>query len=93
MGYLRIGDVRFKPCLGVERTKGLLGWARCTLEGVIVLDNIAVRCDRDGRELISFPSHRDKWQVERAHYWTTHPWVRAEIQEAILKYVHTQEAR
>lgn len=93
MGRLRIGDVRFKPCLGIERTKGLLGWARCTLEGVIVLDNIAVRCDRNGNELISFPSRRDMWQVERAHYWPTHTWVRSELQDAILKCVHAQEAR
>jgi DNA-binding cell septation regulator SpoVG len=91
MGYLRFTDIWFKPCRGVERTKGLLGWAGCTIEQCFVIEGIGVRCDRDGNELISFQSHRDKWGVEHAPFRPAHPWVRAEIQEAILNHVHAEE--
>jgi DNA-binding cell septation regulator SpoVG len=93
MGYLRISDIRYTPCLDAKRVTGLLGWARCTIEGCFVFDGITVRCDRDGNELISFPSRRDGRHEEHPYIRPTHPWVRAEIQEAILRHVHAEEGR
>lgn len=90
MGRLRITEISFKPCLDVERTRGLLGWARCTVEDCFEFDAIAVRCDRNGNELISFPSRRDSRGEEWAYFKAKRPWVRAELQEAILRHVHEE---
>jgi hypothetical protein len=91
MGRFRITDIRFVPSSVTKRETGLFGWASCgILDGDLILNSIAVRRDRRGKLLISFPSRRDGNNIEQAYFLTRNPALRCEIEEAILRHVQEE---
>jgi hypothetical protein len=51
----RVTDVAFSIAPPDDQARGLLGWARFTLDGVYVVDCASIRKTRSGRLALSFP--------------------------------------
>jgi hypothetical protein len=56
---LTISDIRFAPARLELRSRGLLGWVCCALNGELQLDGIALRKTLEGKHRLSFPRHVD----------------------------------
>lgn len=81
-----VSNVRFTRARELDRQSGLLGWARCELDGVIQIDGIAARRSQTGAYTITFPTRRDG-------HGRVHPVVRAssgQVRRAIEAQVLAQ---
>jgi DNA-binding cell septation regulator SpoVG len=55
-----ISDVQFTAAPPADVERGLVGFTRLTLNGVLRLDGIAVRRTLEGHMTLSFPARRDR---------------------------------
>lgn len=55
---INISEVKIR--LLDEPKEGLIGWASCVVNGALFLNNIAIRCSREGKLVLSFPAKRSK---------------------------------
>jgi hypothetical protein len=56
---LRISDVHFAAACLEQRSKGMLGWIRCSIGGNLQLDGLALRRTTGGKYRLSFPHRVD----------------------------------
>ncbi len=61
---IEVSEVRFTPSTRRDRDSGLLGFVSCVLNDAIKLDGITLRRTRDGKLTLSYPSRRDRRDVE-----------------------------
>ena len=61
---IQIDNVVFTPSRAKDRPSGLLGFVEFVLNGALRLDSITLRRTRDGRLALSYPSRRDRNDVE-----------------------------
>ncbi len=57
--------IAFRPARPLDVAAGLLGFARVQV-GELLIDGVAIRRARDGRNVISLPSRRDRSGVEHS---------------------------
>jgi hypothetical protein len=81
---LRIGDIRFAPARLELRSKGLIGWVSCSLNGELQLDGIAVRQTLGGAHVLSFPRRVDSNGVEHDYVKPLSNGVRDAIQAQVI---------
>lgn len=55
----RVTDIAFSIAPASMQARGLLGWARFTLDGLYGIDGVGVRRTRGGRLALSFPERVD----------------------------------
>ena len=59
-----ISAVRFAAASDREVESGLLGWASFVLGGLLRVDSVCVRRTRSGTLTLSWPAHRDRYDIE-----------------------------
>jgi DNA-binding cell septation regulator SpoVG len=61
----RVTVLAFRSARPLDAAAGLLGYARVQV-GDLVIDGIAIRRARDGRNVVSLPARRDRAGVEHS---------------------------
>jgi DNA-binding cell septation regulator SpoVG len=86
---LEISEVKIR--LVDETADGLLGWASCVVNGVLFLNNIAIRASANGPLVLVYPSTRSR---SDQRYFTFNPITheaKAVLDEAILGRLKAME--
>jgi hypothetical protein len=84
---IALTDLRFTPASRELRRTGMLGWAKCRLDGRWQLDGVAVRRTADGEYKLSFPSRTDGNGTEHAYFRPLDNGTRDEIEARVIAYV------
>jgi DNA-binding cell septation regulator SpoVG len=87
---LEISEVKIR--LVDDSADGLLGWASCVVNGVLFVNNIAVRRTEEGQLVLVYPSTRSR-RDQKYFYFNpiTHEAKRA-LDEAILGKLQATES-
>ncbi len=65
-GAINISEVKIR--LADNHEGGLIGWASCLLNEIILLDSIAIRRSREGEIVLAFPRSKSKRGLEYPYY-------------------------
>lgn len=85
---LDVSEVRVR--LVDEPTDDLVGWASCVVNGVLYLNNMAIRRGENGRLALHFPATRSRGEHRYFHFNPITPEAKAVLDDAILgKLCHT----
>ena len=82
---LEVSDIHFHPAAPDQRAKGLHGWVLCVLNGVVILDSLAIRRNVEGRFVISFPGRIDAGGKRHPYFQAATPAARAAIESQVLR--------
>ena len=67
-----------------EQERGLLGWLSLDIDGLLLLDGVALRRTRNGRFALSFPAPRDGHGRRQARVRPLDDPARREIESQVL---------
>jgi DNA-binding cell septation regulator SpoVG len=82
---LRITAAHLTRVASEEGARGLLGWARVELNGMLALHSVAIRRSRRGRLVVSFPRRRDRRGRSHCTVAPLSPEAHATLERAILE--------
>ena len=85
---ITISDVRFTAAPITEQSRGLLGWLRVTVNGLIRLDGITLRRTALGRLTLSYPERRDRIGLVHPYIRPTDDSARHEIETQVFALIH-----
>ncbi len=63
---MNISEVKIRLAQNPE--SGLIGWASCVYDGVVLLNNIVIRRSEDGEIFITFPKSKSKRGIEYPYF-------------------------
>ena len=85
MSRLAISAVRFAAASDRDVESGLLGWVSFVLGGLLRVDSVCVRRTRSGALTLSWPVHRDRYDIEHLILRPVNDGARRVLESAIFK--------
>ena len=81
----RVSIVAFASAPNPERARGLLGWLTLEVDGLVLLDGVALRRTRGGGLALSFPARTDHRGRRRFCVRPIDDAARQAIEEAVMR--------
>lgn len=87
MAVPHVEVLSLSPANEVGARRGLLGWARVTVDGRVGIDGVAVRVTRAGKIVVTLPTRIDGRGDSHAVVWPLDKATRVAIESAVLDHI------